>query len=131
MIETGVILSGSTKGSQYVVICPSCNVRAELHLFPQNIFVCPKCQASIGAHTDTLAPMGYPADKETRKLRYEAHNMLNNTSKVLDMSKEESYKWLSRKLNVPFDDCHFGMMSIDNLHKAIHLMERATKAAKN
>ena len=36
------------------------------------------------------------------------------------MNRTESYVWLSKKLNIPFEDCHFKVMKRELVVKSIH-----------
>jgi len=54
----------------------------------------PECDAAHGAHPDG-APMGIPADRETRKLRIEAHKALDRVFPFKKKwGREETYRWL-------------------------------------
>ena len=111
---------------EYDVECRNCQVRTGLRFDVKRqcyIYFCPLCGATVGAHFSNLAPMGFPANREIRILRRQAHIMLNNTAKKLKLSTKDSYRWLSEQLHINNEDCHFGMMPKDTLEKAINIMK--------
>ena len=119
---------------EYFVICPKCNIRANLQ-YSQNlqkyIYICPVCQAKVAAHFSDLAPMGFPANRKTRQLRYEAHIMLNTLAKLQGMSRKQSYDWLAKKLGKNKADTHIGNFTVDELYKCIKLLDRCIKSVNS
>lgn len=55
-------------------------------------------------------------------LRSEAHRLFD---KLWDSSKErdQEYEWLAGELGIPKQDCHFRMMGVQTLRRAIDILE--------
>lgn len=115
--------------NKYICICPYCNNianREEHARKGMNItrYVCPSCGAYVAAHSCGFAPMGYPGDKETHKLRGQAHRVFECFCKKTAMSKKKAYFWLSNKLNIPMGQMHFAQLSLSDLKRSIKIMNK-------
>jgi hypothetical protein len=62
----------------------------------------------VGTIRGTVIPLGTLADSKLRRARRMTHCKLDPIWKSGHKSRTEVYKWLSKKLNIPFDRCHIG-----------------------
>lgn len=88
------------------------------------VWVCenfPKCDSYVGCHKGTQIPLGRPANARLRTLKKEAHRQFDPIWKSGLMTRKQAYHWLSSMLNIPFEDCHIGMMDIKDCQRTIHL----------
>lgn len=104
-------------------------------------FVCKPCGAWVGAHRDTLKPMGRLANKELRALKIQCHARFNplyldlrsaypdhgplNTykKKVRHAARSRAYEWLAEQLNIAGEDCHIGMFDEARCKQVIALLD--------
>lgn len=116
----------------YIPLCPYCNQIAvrksnTKNHFHNYIYVCENCGASVAAHSCDLAPMGFPADKEIRMLRYTTHKVFEDYAKSHNLSKSELYRKLATKFGIQIHKCHIGMFSYDELKKVYKYLKKQIK----
>lgn len=99
---------------------------------------CIECNAYVGAHKPKNMhnqPLGRLANEKERKLKKKAHQLFDplwKTGKINSIMPEpinmkerkKAYLWLSKKLNIPFENCHMGHFSEETLLKAIAVLEK-------
>lgn len=117
--------------NKFIVICPYCN---QVTKFTANfrldrdvnkyIYLCPNCGASVSAHNSDGSPMGIPANKELRKLRFDTHKLLEKYAKKKYMSRKQSYIWLAKKTNKKYEDTHIGYFTYDECQKANKILKK-------
>jgi ribosomal protein L37E len=90
----------------------------------KNIYLCPNCGASVSAHNADCSPMGIPANKELRKLRFDAHELLEKYANKKHLSRTQSYLWLAKKINKPYEKTHIGGFTYDECQKANKILRR-------
>ena len=62
----------------------------------------------------------YPlVNKTTHDLRKIVHSKFDPLWQNFKMSRREAYKLLSKKLQIPFKDCHIKLMDKDTLNKSL------------
>lgn len=88
-------------------------------------YYCIDCRAGVGCHPNTTFPLGTMADKETRLYRLKAHNEFDKLWAGEDrfMTRTKAYQWLAEQLNIGFEDCHMGQLSLDQLRTTIDLVK--------
>lgn len=118
------------------VICPYCGSEAKLvtgevirprkpNLHSMKYWYCEPCNAWTGCHNDGGAkPIGSLANKELRKARSLVHKSLDLIMKLKNLSRTDTYKWLSNQLgsnqiwNMDINECSIAisicMMEINN-----------------
>lgn len=101
--------------------------RADLH--DKNFYKC-TCGAYVGTHPGTCEPLGTPAGPRTRKARSEAHAYFDALYKEVGRRKPEGgsprkrgYRWLSEKMNIRPEDCHIGMMNINECKRVVEICD--------
>lgn len=122
------------------VLCPYCGSKAVLtnlsDLFPNKgfinegvwrtsrMYVCsryPKCDARVGCHPNTEKPLGFLANAKLRNARRKAHTAFDPIWKNKVMPRYNAYDWLSKRMGVHIDDCHFGNFDLDDCHRAEYI----------
>lgn len=86
------------------------------------LFAFPACDGTHGAHEASGAPLGVPADKETRQLRIVAHTAFDAARLRLVMSRRESYGWLQILAGKREDEAHLGMFTAEDCHALIAVL---------
>lgn len=69
----------------------------------------PVCRCSHGAHPDG-SPMGYPGDRDTRKLRVRCHEALDSLWKQGLCTREQAYVVLQKILHLSEEEAHIGKL---------------------
>lgn len=85
-------------------------------LVGRNFYVCRNCDARVACHMDTWAPMGKPANADTRYWRNQAHKVLDplwleqtaRWGRDRRHARAEVYRWAAGRLGVPALDFHIG-----------------------
>lgn len=139
-----------------VVQCPYCRKPAKFHLTSEVIyhgrdygpvFACMPCQAWVGAHRDSLLPMGRLANAPLRRLKQDAHRAFDplwrdlraaypeydsytseRTSRVPNhlkqIARSMAYQWLSAHLGIPQDLCHIGMFDEEQCGRCVYVIQK-------
>lgn len=106
--------------------CPYCSKPAELvtgaQLYPHrddlkalNFWRCAPCDAYVGCHGGTEAPLGRLANATLRQAKRAAHTSFDalwrgaGRGKARDIARGEAYRWLSGVMKLPPDKTHIGM----------------------
>ena len=118
-----------------VTVCPYCNSRAELVLsgvvygyrvsYCNNLlYICKPCQSWVGTHSNTVIPLGTLAKSSLRTKRIQTHSKFDLIWKEKHIpSRERAYKWLSKKMNIPFEDTHIALFDIRQCETAISIVK--------
>lgn len=113
--------------------CPDCGMPS--HLVPAsrvynssnfgNIWLCSEgCDCYVGVHKrDPFQdyPLGQLADEYLRDAKIWAHYALDMLWKLKFMKRDEVYKWLQEKLELPSELAHIGEMNIEECYKTYNL----------
>lgn len=93
------------------------------------VWVCPKCGSMVGCHKNSsrFAPMGRPADEETRRARIQAHEAFDTlwgeTLKSMPGRNGElrqyAYIWLAFELRVNPRKCHIGEFDAETCRRVV------------
>lgn len=88
-------------------------------------FLCRKCRAFVGVHTETLTPLGTLANDELRKWRKKAHSEFDKLwkGKTRKMTRYNAYSWLSDKMKLSRDETHIALFEIEQCQKVLELLE--------
>ena len=116
-----------------VVICQYCNNPSKVitgkKLYPNTrwihkkyFWICKSCDAYVGCHGKSKKPLGSLANKKLRELRKLCHYKFYEYSKANNLTKKESYKWLSEIMKLDPKHAHFGMFDIDQCSKFLNLI---------
>lgn len=89
-------------------------------LYNRKFWLCKSCNAYVGTHKNHT-PLGKLANKDLRIKRIEAHSVFDHIWKKNIKSRDETYKWLSKKLEISTKQCHIGMFDLDMCEKVISI----------
>lgn len=90
----------------------------------------PTCQGAVGAHQKTKAPLGTPANAETRKLRMIAHDRFDQLWRGAGTEmRNAAYSWLAERLGLTKERCHIAMFDADQCRAVIREAEGMTRDA--
>lgn len=112
------------------VKCPYCHGHAEFLASSESVYhgkdygplwICHKCQAWCGCHTNTTRPLGRLADKELRSAKMAAHAAFDPHWKTQGFSRATSYKYLAAALGVDPDECHIGMFDVEMCRRVVEV----------
>lgn len=84
-------------------------------------YLCRACGAYVGLHPDTDLPLGTMADKSLRQARKSGKNTFYALIKKNNWDRDTAYAWLSDKLGIPKNECHWGMFEADQCERAQRL----------
>jgi len=126
-----------TSQKEYDLDCPECGSKLKLRHSDNwgYYYACekyPDCKVTHGAFKDGR-PRGVPGDLETIALRKAAHkkfDMLWQGQADEKKSRSDAYKWLSMKLNTPYDKCHIALFGKKTLRELIGLCEYELNSRK-
>lgn len=110
--------------------CPTCGARVILRASRYGGFwACEErsCDTLVGAHKGSRAPLGTPADKETRQARIEAHAAFDLLWRDRWMSRREAYAWLRGAMALSHEDAHIGRMSFEQCAEVVDAANRKLK----
>jgi hypothetical protein len=113
-------------------ICPYCNSDTEFvdssEIYNGTsfgmIYLCRLCRAWVGVHKGTNNSLGRLANHELREYKKELHAHFDIIWKSKLMGRTKAYKWLSKKLKIPFEYTHVGMFSVGTCQKAIEIVKQ-------
>lgn len=114
------------------VTCPYCNAEAEVttgdYIYPhrqdlahRKFYVCWPCDAYVGTHKDSGAPLGSMANAELRKARRAAHAAFDPLWDRT-MARNQAYAWLAKAMGLPKNQTHIGMFDVDQCKRVVELV---------
>ena len=108
--------------------CPYCNKEAKWvenkEIYGKNYgksymcWYCKDCEAYVGCHNNTKAPLGTMANKELREWRMKAHDKIDPLWKNGKMKRNQVYSLLKQKFG---KEVHIGESDIEMCKKIINL----------
>lgn len=88
------------------------------------IYKCIECGASVGTHPNNpTQALGTLADTETKAKRREVHVWFDKLWHK-HSEREKMYKKLAKELGISIDECHFGIMTMEQLDKALAICKK-------
>ena len=85
------------------------------------IYYCKPCNAWVGVHKGSGAPLGTLANAELRAYRRKAHGLFDRIWRRRWMSRGKAYAWLSEQMGLAREETHLGMFSIEQCRTVIDL----------
>jgi len=114
------------------IFCPYCEKEAKLvcgkilyphrpDLYHKFFWDCRQCDAYVGCHENSAdhKPYGIMANPPLREAKQNAHATFDPVWKNGKMKRKDAYKWLSKKLEIDYENCHIGMFNIEMCNKVI------------
>lgn len=130
-------------------LCPYCDQFSKLamgsEIYPHRpalkelkFWQCAPCKAYVGCHkegalitvngkrmiSDGKVPLGRLADAELRRAKSAAHQALDGLWRTRMMSRNATYRWLAKELQMSVDDCHIGMFNLEQCKAVIEAVEQ-------
>lgn len=94
------------------------------HSSSEFIYKCTECGASVGTHVcQPDVALGTLADLETKKKRRECHVWFDKLWSTHE-EREEYYQRLANELGITRQQCHFGLMEMEMLEKALEIIKK-------
>jgi len=121
------------------VLCPYCEKPSQVvggnviyphrsDLYRLNFWHCAPCEAYVGCHKGSKAPLGRLANAELRKAKKDAHDAFDPLWRLGGFSRDEAYLTLARAMQLDPKDCHIGMFDMDQCKKVIEISKDLKKS---
>ena len=85
------------------------------------IYLCRSCNAWVGVHKGSSAPLGRLADKTLRCWKMAAHEAFDPIWKRGKMHRNEAYTWLAVKMGIPRKRAHIAMFDVAQCKQVIEI----------
>lgn len=89
-------------------------------------YLCTSCGAYVGTHKPRpREALGLLADYRMRKGKMACHEIFDakwRGKPKARKKRKDLYHWLSIRLGIPIEECHFGYFTLDQLRKAYRVM---------
>lgn len=120
------------------VTCPYCGDKAEFTNSSRvyngqdfgMIYLCsnyPTCDAFVGVHKGTAAPLGRMADKELREWKKKAHATIDPYWREKGMARGHVYGAVARIMELPISEAHIGMFDVAKCKKLVERFEKEVR----
>lgn len=76
------------------------------------------CDSYVGVHPNTRIPLGHLADRETREARKIHKAKFMSLLKKKGWNRGKGYSWLSKAMNLPGSETHWGMFTAEQAKEA-------------
>ena len=86
-------------------------------------YLCDSCGSYVGCHKDGR-PLGILANKQMRLKKIKCHSLFDAVWRSGELRRSECYHILSKKMNISYRDCHFGLFGIEELNAALNVLEK-------
>lgn len=123
-MSTHAVVLGGRGFVEHELACPDCGAPMRLYWQdPQRPpwYTCtdwPACKGAHGARWDG-APMGVPANKETRLARRLAHRAFDPLWARGHMTRTAAYAWLATRMGLPTDRAHISQFTAEQCHRVV------------
>ena len=117
-------------------VCPYCNEKAVLVdsaiVYGRSygvIWRCPQtCDAYVGVHKGSNAPLGTLANAELRAWRRKAHAAFDPLWQSGEMGRQEAYWWLCEQMGLAKSQAHIAMFGVEQCRWVIRLVAQRKKS---
>lgn len=110
--DTSVIYGGRVYGNKGVWYCPDYNNG---------------CDGWVGTHPNG-EPLGRLKNKASRELAKQCHTLFDNHWDC-KAQRNKMYAWLANQMGLTIDECHFAVMTDEQLNQAITILKGVTNAS--
>lgn len=93
-------------------------------------YFCTNCGAYVGTHKPRpREALGILGNVEMRDMKMKCHELFDPkwknepTSRKRHIARQKAYRQLAEKLNIPYNECHFGYFDMDMLNKAYGILK--------
>lgn len=84
-------------------------------------YLCENCRSYVGLHPSTDIPLGTLATNALRKDRNASKAAFHNVKDQKGFSRNQAYEWLSCRMGIPVDKCHFGWFEQEDCALALSI----------
>lgn len=89
-------------------------------------YLCTSCGAYVGTHKPRpREALGLLADARMRTGKQMCHSIFDSKWKgkpKAHKKRQDLYRWLAQRMDIPIDDCHFGYFDLTQLRKAYKIL---------
>lgn len=89
-------------------------------------YLCTSCGAYVGTHKPRpKEALGLLADARMRAGKQMCHAVFDSKWKgkpKAHKKRQDLYRWLAQRMDIPIDDCHFGYFDLTQLRKAYKIL---------
>ena len=89
-------------------------------------YLCTRCGAYVGTHKPRpREALGLLADARMRAGKQMCHAVFDSKWKgkpKAHKKRQDLYRWLAQRMDIPIDDCHFGYFDLTQLRKAYKIL---------
>lgn len=89
-------------------------------------YLCTVCGAYVGTHKPhPKEALGILADRDIRELKKKCHAIFDSKWEGVPKAhkkRNDLYRWLSRVMDIPVDNCHFGYFGTAQLRQAYEIL---------
>lgn len=91
-------------------------------------YLCTACCAYVGTHKPwPRKALGLLADERMRAGKKMCHAIFDSKwkgQKKAHKKRNDLYRWLAAKMQIPIEDCHFGHFDLDQLRTAYKILKQ-------
>lgn len=84
---------------------------------------CNDCKHFVGCHDD-WRPLGLISNRAMKDMKIKCHELFDKSWKSGKLTRGEAYTKLAERLNISYEDCHFGYFDLDMLHKVYKILNK-------
>lgn len=92
-------------------------------------YLCRDCGAYVGLHPGTDIPLGTLADKPLRDARNRCKRPFERIWSEGLMTRNKAYAWLAQAMDIPSEQCHFGLFNVERCEQARAVCESYLETA--
>ena len=89
-------------------------------------YLCTSCGAYVGTHKPRpREALGLLADARMRTGKQMCHSIFDSKWKgkpKAHKKRQDLYRWLAQRMDIPIDDCHFGYFDLTQLRKSYKIL---------
>lgn len=97
-------------------------------LYHKRFYKCYPCDALVGCHPGTTAPLGRLANAALRKAKMAAHAAFDPLWRNGAGRRSSRYRWLARQLGIRESLCHIGMFDLDMCARVVEVCNAKRQA---
>lgn len=93
------------------------------------VYLCRHCNAHVGVHDGTDIPLGRLADSQLRYWKKATHRAFDPIWRYgrCRGRRDAAYRWLSRQMNLPPEETHIGMFTVEQCKKVVQICNEEMK----
>lgn len=96
-------------------------------------YYCTNCHAYVGTHEPRpKEAFGLLADSAMREMKIKCHEVFDaqwksgKTGRERHQLRQKAYRRLAKDMDIPYEECHFGYFTLEQLKKAFTILKTWT-----